>query len=60
MLTKFKYITNLNKLLQVGILTFYRAFVSSPFNRSPWLAQLADRVVQKVRSPPDRKYNSTA
>jgi hypothetical protein len=27
----------LKKLLQVGILTFYRASVSSPFNRSPWL-----------------------
>jgi hypothetical protein len=37
MLTKLYYILNLKKLLQVGILTFYRASVSSPFNRSPWL-----------------------
>jgi hypothetical protein len=38
MLTKLYYIINLNKLLQVGILTFYRASVSSPFNRSPWFS----------------------
>jgi hypothetical protein len=40
MLTKFQCIINLKKLLQVGILTFYKASVSSPFNRSPWLALL--------------------
>jgi hypothetical protein len=37
-LTKLYYIINLKKLLQVGILTFYRASVSSPFNRSPCLS----------------------
>jgi hypothetical protein len=37
MLTKFQHITNLKKFLQVGILTFCRASVSSPFNRSPWV-----------------------
>jgi hypothetical protein len=36
MLTKYHYINNLKKGLQAGILTFYRASVSSPFNRSPW------------------------
>jgi hypothetical protein len=36
MLTKFHYITNLKKWLQVGFWTFYRASESSPFNRSPW------------------------
>jgi hypothetical protein len=40
MLTKLFYIINLNTLLQVGILTFYRASVSSPFNRSPWPTSL--------------------
>jgi hypothetical protein len=39
MLDKFYYMINLKKLLQVGILTFYRASVSSPFNRSPWIEQ---------------------
>jgi hypothetical protein len=38
MLTKFYYIINLKKLLQVGILTFYRASVSSPFNRTLLIA----------------------
>jgi hypothetical protein len=33
MLTKFQYITNMKKLLQVGILTYYRSSVSYPFNR---------------------------
>jgi hypothetical protein len=36
MLTKFHYITNLKKWLQIGFRTFYRASESSPFNRSPW------------------------
>jgi hypothetical protein len=36
MLTKFQYISNMKKLLQVRILTFYTASVSSSFNRSPW------------------------
>jgi hypothetical protein len=43
MLTKFQYITNLKKLLQVGILTVYRASVSSPFNRSPCLGKCLSR-----------------
>jgi hypothetical protein len=37
MLTKFHYITNLKKWLQVGFRTFYRDSESSPFNRSPWV-----------------------
>jgi hypothetical protein len=35
MLNKLYYIINLKKLLQVGILTFYRASVSSPFKEVP-------------------------
>jgi hypothetical protein len=35
MLTKFHYITNLKKCLQVGFRTFYRASESSSFYRSP-------------------------
>jgi hypothetical protein len=35
MLPKFQYIASGKKLLQVRILTFYRASVSSPFIRSP-------------------------
>jgi hypothetical protein len=43
MLTKFHYITNLKKWLQVGFRTFYRASESSPFSRSPWSNVLGRR-----------------
>jgi hypothetical protein len=57
MLTKLYYIINLKKLLQVGILTFYRASVSSPFNRITWstLARLTQGNVCIDAQAPNRE-----